>query len=59
MEKSENSKDIELLYKQICKILKKYSSESVPSRESFFRTLKTFNHLVEGHKSLLTAIGKL
>ena len=59
MERSENSKDIDLLYLQICKVLKKYSGDSIPSKESFFRTLKTFNHLVEGHKSLLTAIGKL
>ena len=59
MEKSENSKEVDLLYVQICKMLKKYSAESIPSKESFMLTVKTFNHLVEGHKSLLTAIGKL
>ena len=59
MEKSENSKDIDHLYLQICKMLKKYSGDPIPSKESFIRTIKTFNHLVEGHKSLLVAIGKL
>jgi len=59
MEKSENSKDIDLLYLQVCRVLRKYSSDPVPSKENFLRTLETFKHLVEGHKSLLTAIGKL
>jgi hypothetical protein len=59
MEKSESSKDVDRLYIQICKMLKKYGSSPVPSKENFMRTVSTFNHLVEGHKSLLTAIGKL
>lgn len=59
MEKSENSKDMDSLYLQICKILKKCSSDSLPSKESFMNTVNTFNRLAEGHKSLLTAIGKL
>ena len=59
MEKSENLKEADLLYLQFCKILKKYSGDANPSKESFMNTFKAFNHLVEGHKSLLTAIGKL
>lgn len=59
MEKSENSKDMDNLYLQICKILKKYSSDPLPTKESFIHTFNTFNRLAEGHKSLLTAIGKL
>lgn len=61
MDKSENSKEIENLYLQVCKLLRQYknSGDSIPSRDSFSHTLKAFNHLIEGHKSLLTAIGKL
>ena len=61
MDKSENSKEVEHLYMQVCKLLKQYSSsgDSIPSRDNFLQTLKTFTHLIEGHKSLLTAIGKL
>ncbi len=61
MDKSENSKEVERLYLQVCNLLKQYRSggDLIPSRDNFLRTLKTFNRLIEGHKSLLTAIGKL
>lgn len=59
MEKLENSNDVDHLYIQFCKMLKKYSSDSIPTKGKFILTLKAFNSLVEGHKLLLTAIGKL
>ena len=60
MASSENSKDVEQLYKEFCTILKKADrSAIIPSKEKFLKTLKTFKNLVEGHKTLLTAIGKL
>jgi|GEM_PF-3397723 len=61
MAPSENSKDIEQLYNRVCKALKKYShlGVSIPTREEFEITLKKFNRLVSGHKTLLEAIGKL
>ncbi len=58
MDKSENLKDAEL-YLQVCKALKKLGNSRLPSVEEFNQHLKKFRELVEGHKSLLTAIGKL
>ncbi len=61
MEKLENLKDDDQLYLQVCKMLKRYDSTNVflPTRKKFDLTLKRFNELIEGHKSILTAIGKL
>ena len=57
MEALENLKDAERLYIKVCKILKQHGD--IPSREDFFLFLRKFNELKEGHKELLTAIGKL
>lgn len=57
MDKSENSKDAEKLYLKVCKVLKQYGN--IPSRNDFNLFLKKFIELQEGHKSLLTAIGRL
>jgi len=51
-------KDAEL-YKQVCKALKKIGNAQLPSQEEFYLHLKKFKELIEGHKSLLNAIGKL
>ncbi len=59
MDKSENLKDAEQLYLKVCKALKQYGNVSIPSREDFNLQLKKFNSLIEGHKSLLKAIGEL
>ena len=61
MDKSENLKEVELLYLQICRQLKQSGSRevSLPTRKSFLHTLKIFKNLLEGHQSLLIAIGKL
>ena len=59
MDKSENLKDAEQLYLKVCKALKQYGNASVPSKEDFNLHLKKFNSLIEGHISLLIAIGKL
>ena len=57
MDKSENSKDAEQLYIKVCKTLKQYGN--IPAREDFNLFLKNFIKLQEGHKCILTAIGKL
>jgi len=61
MDKSENLKDFDKLYLIVCKVFKRYGNKNmpVPTREKFYLTLKKFNELMEGHKSILTAIGKL
>ena len=61
MDRSENLKDFDKLYLQVCKVLKQYGNMNipVPTRENFYLTFKKFNELVVGHKSILTAIGKL
>jgi hypothetical protein len=60
MEKSENSKEADNLYMQVCKLIKKNgNSTTVPTKESFMLKYSAFKELVEGHKLLLTAIGKL
>jgi hypothetical protein len=60
MEKSENSKEVNNLYLQVCKLIKQSgNSNTVPSKESFILKYSAFKELVEGHKLLLTAIGKL
>ncbi|MBI4931289.1 MAG: hypothetical protein HY841_11040 [Bacteroidetes bacterium] len=58
MDKSENLKDAEL-YQQVCTALKKIGNAQLPSQEEFYQHLKKIKQLIEGHKSLLTAIGKL
>ena len=61
MEKYENLKDREL-YRTFIKSLKK-NSEIFPltflSERDFYRELKKFYKLIEGHKKLLLAIGNL
>ncbi len=59
MDRLENLKDAEELYLKVCKAIKGNKMIPVPSKEEFYLTLKKFNALIEGHKSLLTAIGKL
>ncbi len=59
MGKSENLKDADELYRKVCKALKGNMNLPVPSKEVFLLTLKKLNALIEGHKSRLTAIGKL
>ena len=61
MEKSENLKDFDKLYLRVCKVLKQSENMNmpIPTREKFYLTLKKFNELIEGHKSILSAIGKL
>ena len=59
MDKSENLKDFEQLYLRVCRIFKQQGNIPVPSKEQFYNTWIKFNQLFEGHKSLLTAIGKL
>lgn len=61
MEKSENLKDFDKLYHRVCKVLKQYENMNmpVPTRENFELTFKKFNELIAGHKSILSAIGKL
>jgi len=61
MGKYENLKDREL-YRTIIKSLKKnsgYFSLTVSSEGDFYRELKKFYKLIEGHKKLLLAIGNL
>lgn len=57
MDKSENLKDAEELYLKVCKALKQYGN--IPAKNEFNLFLKKFIELKEGHKSLLTAIGRL
>jgi hypothetical protein len=57
MDISENLRDTEQLYQIVCKALKPYGN--IPNKADFYDFLKRFNELREGHKSLLTAIGKL
>ena len=59
MEKSENLKDFDKLYLRACKLLKRYGNLPIPTKEDFLNTIKKFNQLFDGHKTLLTAIGKL
>ena len=61
MDKSENLKEFDNLYIQVCKLIKNSgnNSNSIPSKELFLKKYYTFKKLVEGHKLLLTAIGKL
>lgn len=61
MDKSGNLKEVDKLYLQVCKVLKRYGNKNVlfPTKEEFYLTLKKFNELIEGHKSILTAIGRL
>ena len=60
MDKSENLKEVDNLYLQVCKLIKKNGNNvSVPSKENFLKKYSSFKELVEGHKLLLTAIGKL
>lgn len=54
MEKYGNLEEDKKLYKIVSKALKDYKSE-----REFLRDLKKFYKLMEGHKKLLTAIGKL
>jgi hypothetical protein len=53
---SENSKEVDRLYKKVRKILKQYGD--APSKE-FIVFLNNFNELKKGHEKLLMAIGKL
>ncbi len=59
MDRSGNSKDFEKLYAQVCKLLKPYNGGEVPSKEKFRSTLEKLQELIDGHKNLLAAIGKL
>lgn len=59
MEKSENLRDFEQLYKQVCKIFKSLGNMPVPTKEHFYNLWLSFHQLFEGHRSLLIAIGKL
>lgn len=61
MDKSENLKDFDKLYLIVCNVLKRYENLNVPvpTREKFYLTLNKFNELIDGHKSILTAIGNL
>lgn len=58
--KDENLND-KKLYEKVSKTLKSYGVflDTKNSEREFFRELKKFYKLIEGHKKLLTAIGKL
>ena len=58
MEPSVNLKEFEELYLQVCKTLKQ-CGVSIPARKNFYRMVKKFNELMQGHQTLLNAIGKL
>jgi hypothetical protein len=59
MEPSENLKDIDRLYRLVCNAMKGIAGATVPTKENFALTYQKFHELVNGHKTLLTAIGKL
>ena len=61
MDKSGNLKEFNKLYLQVRRTLKHcgYDNMLLPNEEDFSFTLKKFIELLEGHKKILTAIGKL